>query len=133
MTDSPASRPPKVLIADDDAAIVDAIAILLEDEGYLVAIVTNGDVVQEAQRETPDVVLLDIWMSGQDGRDVCRQLKGNPATSATPVIVVSANPDVAKLARAAGADDFLAKPFDLDDLLEKVDLHVRRAGSVSRA
>lgn len=133
MSDAQGLNPPRVLVADDDPAIVDAISILLEDEGYAVAVVVTGDVVQEIRREQPDVVLLDIWMSGQDGRDVCRRLKDDDATREIPVIVFSANPAVAQLAQDAGADDSLAKPFDLDDLLEKVARFSRRSGSGCRS
>lgn len=113
-------RTPTVLIADDDQAIVDVLRILLEEEGYAVAVITGGDVALETRRVQPDLVLLDIRMSGQDGREVCRALKQHAETTTIPVILVSANSDLPAMAEQAGADDHLAKPFEIDDLLDKV-------------
>lgn len=113
-----------ILIADDDASIVDALGYLLEDEGYAVAKVTNADILASAQRELPALILLDIWMSGQDGRAICRSLKHHPTTAHIPILMVSAHHDGPAIAREAGADDFLSKPFEIDDLLAKVAAHI---------
>ncbi|MET1055742.1 MAG: response regulator [Pedobacter sp.] len=110
----------KIFIADDDEAIVDATAMMLEMAGYEVRHTLNGATVQNDVLNRPDLVLLDIWMSGIDGRDVCRMLKADPATLDIPVLMISAGRDIKESALASGANDFLAKPFDMDDLLEKV-------------
>lgn len=110
----------KVLIVDDDPAIVDAITLILEDEGYEVSAASGGNIVQVAEQERPDIVLLDIRLSGQDGRDVCRALKTAQSTAHLPVLMISANQHGAAFAQQAGADDYLAKPFELDDILAKV-------------
>ena len=110
----------KVLIVDDDPAILDAVSLILEDEGYEVAAAVGGNIVRIAEQERPDIVLLDIRLSGQDGRDVCRALKTTPATAHVPVLMISANQQGAAYAQQAGADDYLAKPFELDDFLAKV-------------
>ena len=116
-----AAKPPvKVLIIDDDPAILDAIGLILEDEGYAVAAASGGNIVHIAEQEQPDIVLLDLRLSGQDGRDVCRALKETPATARVPVLIISANQHGAAYAQQAGADDYLAKPFELDNLLAKV-------------
>lgn len=109
-----------MLIVDDDPAIVDAIGLILEDEGYDVSVASGGNIVQIAEREQPNLVLLDIRLSGQDGRDVCRALKASPATAMLPVIMISANQHGAVYAQQAGADDYLAKPFEIDDILALV-------------
>ena len=110
----------RILVADDDPAIVESVKMLLEDEGYDVETTVNGGTVTDARVELPDVILLDIWMSGQDGRTICQTLKSGASTKDIPVIMISANRDARELARAAGADDFIAKPFDADFLLEKI-------------
>lgn len=112
--------PAKVLLIDDDPAIVDAIGLILEDEGYEVVATFGGDILRIAEQEQPDVILLDIRLSGQDGREVCRALKSAPATTHVPVLMISANQHGAAFAQQAGADDYLAKPFELDDILAKV-------------
>lgn len=110
----------RVLIADDDPAIVESVKMLLEDEGYDVETTVNGSTVTDARSEQPHVILLDIWMSGQDGRSICRTLKSGAQTKDIPVIMISANRDARELAHEAGADDFISKPFDADHLLEKI-------------
>lgn len=109
-----------ILVADDDPAIVESVQMLLEDEGYNVETTVNGSTVTDAKAEQPHLILLDIWMSGQDGRAICRRLKAAELTKGIPVIMISANRDAAHLARESGADDFIAKPFDADHLLETI-------------
>jgi DNA-binding response OmpR family regulator len=114
-------RQKKIMIADDDPGIVDAVEMLLEFEGYEVTSTVDGSTVLDTKDELPDLVLLDIWMSGEDGRDICRRLKSEPRTKNIPVIMISASRDIKASAMAAGADDFLAKPFEMDALLEKIE------------
>src|SRR4051812_9401424 len=115
---SPTSK--KIMIADDDPSIVDAIELMLEFEGYQVTSTIDGSTVLDMKTELPDLLLLDIWMAGEDGRDICKKLKQEPITKHIPVIMVSANKDVEKLALESGANDFLAKPFQMNDLLGKI-------------
>jgi CheY-like chemotaxis protein len=114
----------KILVADDDPAILDAIQIMLEDAGYDVATSVNGQTIYKMEKEFPDLLLLDIWMSGMDGRDICKYLKNQELTRDIPIIMISANKDTDKMAKDSGADDFLAKPFQMEDLLSKVAKHV---------
>ena len=110
----------KIMIADDDPGIVDAIEMLLEFEGYQVSSTVDGATVLDMKEELPDLLLLDIWMSGEDGRDICKKLKQTPITKNIPVIMISASRDIKESAMAAGADDFIAKPFEMNDLLNKI-------------
>ena len=110
----------KIMIADDDPGIVDAIEMLLEFEGYQVSSTIDGSTVLDMKHELPDLLLLDIWMSGEDGRDICKKLKQEDATKDIPVIMISASKDIKESAMAAGADDFLAKPFEMNELLSKI-------------
>ena len=114
------------MIADDDPGIVDAIGIMLEYEGYQVSSTVNGATVLDMQQNYPDLLLLDIWMSGTDGRDVCKKLKEKEATKNIPIIMISASKDIEQSAMDAGADDFLAKPFEMDDLIEKIEKFTRQ-------
>lgn len=115
----------KILVADDDPAIVDSIQMILEDEGYEVDTTVNGEAVYKMEKDYPHLLLLDIWMSGQDGREICKYLKKNPHTKHIPIVMISASREIEKSAKESGADDFLAKPFDIDDLLEKVKKNLR--------
>ncbi len=111
----------KILIVDDDESILDAVCMVLEDEGYEVEITMKGDeTVETVHRVKPDVILLDVLMSGKDGREICKKLKSDPLTKAIPVIMISAHPSAKEGAMSCGADMFLAKPFDTQELIDLV-------------
>ncbi|MEX1997447.1 MAG: response regulator [Candidatus Andersenbacteria bacterium] len=114
----------KIVVADDDPAIVDAIRLILEDEGYSVRIVTDGKEISNLHTDLPDLILLDIWMSGRDGREIAQQLKAHAATKNLPIIVISAHRETKKIARAINADGFLLKPFEIEALLRTVKKHL---------
>ncbi|GCE46111.1 two-component system alkaline phosphatase synthesis response regulator PhoP [Thermosporothrix hazakensis] len=115
----------KVLIVDDDPDITLALAAMLEDEGYDVTTIDRGEYLEQLpEQNMPDVILLDMLLSGVDGREIARRLKQQPATRHIPILMLSAHPNAAQEAEKAGADDFLAKPFELDELLNKVALHL---------
>lgn len=111
----------KILVADDDPAILDSIKLILEEFGYEVDTTVDGETIYKMETEYPDLLLLDIWMSGQDGREICKYLKKEAHTKHIPIIMISANRDTAMIAKEAGADDFLAKPFEMDELIQKVE------------
>lgn len=110
----------RIMVADDDPAIVDAISMMLDFEGYESIPTVDGAIVREMQHELPDLLLLDIWMSGEDGKEICKTLKQQQSTKHIPVIMISASRDVEKSAKESGADDFIAKPFEMEVLLSKV-------------
>jgi len=114
----------KILIADDDTAILDALKLMLRAEGFEVQTTFLGDRVKKLIQNQPDL-LLDVLMPDQDGRQICRALKRQDETKDIPVIMFSANKETEKSAKAAGANDFLAKPFEMQDLLDKIEYHVK--------
>lgn len=115
------SHQKKILIADDDPAILEVLTLFLEEVGYEVETMNEGLTPQAFEHSYPDMLLLDIWMSGWNGRDICRSLKSKEETRHLPILLVSANRETERIAREAGANDFIAKPFDLDVLLEKIE------------
>jgi DNA-binding response OmpR family regulator len=117
------SNKKKILIADDDRAILDALKLMLEEVGYEVNTSSDGKTIQTVKKYYPDLLLLDIWMSGVDGRDICKELKAYELTKHIPIIMISANRDTETIAKESGADDFLTKPFGMNDLLSKVEKH----------
>ncbi len=110
----------KILVADDNPAILDALKIMLEDEGYEVETTEDGAAAKNMREPLPDLLLLDIWMSGMDGRDICKHLKSGAATKHIPVVMVSATKNIEQIAKDSGADGFIAKPFQMEDLLATV-------------
>ena len=109
-----------VWIVDDQQDILDVVQIVLENEGFSVKTFLNGSFVQEAHQEKPDMILLDILLSGEDGRELCRQLKSKKETSNIPVVLLSAHLNASNTYRECGANGFLEKPFHLDDLIGTV-------------
>jgi CheY-like chemotaxis protein len=110
----------KILIVDDDADILFVLKMMLEMEGYEVELNPQANQILLPGSPKPDLLLLDIWMGNYDGREICQQLKSDPATSDLPIILISASRDIEKSAKDAGANDFLAKPFEQKDLLKKI-------------
>jgi len=110
----------KILIVEDDEFVVEAMTMILEEEGFEVASSTDGKVFSEPDFEHPHLVLLDIRLAGKDRRDICKWLKEHPDMKHIPVILISGNRDIRKIHKECGADDYVVKPFDLNDLLTKV-------------
>ncbi len=113
----------KILVLDDDADILEIISYILKDKGYQVETLESGEDIFSAIREFhPDLVLMDVMLGNMDGRLICRELKHHSDTSSLPVILISASHDLAKSLRQEGApNDFIAKPFDVDNLVKKVE------------
>lgn len=121
----------KILIADDDPGIVDAVEMMLSFSGYDVSSTYDGrDALKLSSEQLPDLFLLDIWMSGVDGRDLCRELKHNEQTCHIPVLMISASNDIHHSAIDAGADDFMTKPFDMQQLIDKIDSLLNKEGMI---
>lgn len=117
----------KVLVIDDDHGILEVMKIILEDKGYQVSALSDKDnFQQEIGQNTPDIILLDIWMSGQDGLELTRLWKSQEETKNIPIILSSALSGAERDAIEAGADDFLAKPFDIRDLVRIVEKNLSK-------
>jgi DNA-binding response OmpR family regulator len=111
----------KVLICDDDEGIADLLVMVLEEAGFnAISEINSLNVYRVIEEEQPDLLLLDLWMPVLSGDQVLKILKSNPKTSNLPVIVISASMEGKKIATLSGANDFLAKPFDIDQLVAKV-------------
>ncbi|MEO8954603.1 MAG: response regulator [Ktedonobacteraceae bacterium] len=111
----------KIVVIDDEPDILEFLKELLEQEDYTVVTIDKAEYVEELHAGgLPDLILLDVLLSGKDGRVIVKHLKSQEETRHIPVIMFSAHPTAEATTRAAGADDFLAKPFELDELLEKV-------------
>jgi len=115
------NAPRRILVVDDEPDILEFLRELLEDEGYIVLASDKGECLEQLHNGgLPDLILLDVLLSGKDGRTIVRYLKSQEETKAIPIIMFSAHPNAEVAARQAGAEDFLAKPFDIDVLLEKI-------------
>ncbi|SRR5579884_1962645 len=118
------SKQKRILVAEDDTDILEFLQVLFAQEGYTVVATDQAEDVENLHDSClPDLILIDISLSGKDGRDIVKQLKSQQKTCHIPVIVFSARFDAEETARAAGADDFVAKPFEVDELMAKIAMH----------
>jgi len=113
----------KVIVCDDDEGILDMMSMVLESDQMDVITESNSLNLQHLITEQhPDLLLLDLWMPVLSGDLILKQLREQEATRSLPVIVISASRDGEQIAMENGATDFLAKPFDLDELGRRISL-----------
>ena len=111
----------KILVCDDDRGISEMLEMLLADEGFEISTeMSSVHVLKRVEKEMPDLLLLDIWMPVISGDQILKSMKASPLTCDIPVLMYSASTEGHKIAETAGADAFIAKPFDLDKLLELI-------------
>jgi CheY-like chemotaxis protein len=117
----------KILIADDEEDIKVIVQLFLESKGFEIVTAYDGlDAVDKAKSEQPDLVLLDVMMPVIDGFEVCKRLKADPVTADIPIVMLSASSQTEskKRASAAGAVDYISKPFDPDQLQKVIEGHL---------
>ena len=110
----------KILITDDDDGIQDIFKLIFERAGYEVQVFGDAGSILENNYTYPDLFILDRKLRGHDGLKICKFLKSQNSTKDIPVIIVSATSGIKKLTEEAGADDFIEKPFQVEDLLSIV-------------
>lgn len=114
----------RILVVDDDEAILEMLVELLERDGRFEIRVARGgyEAGMLTQEFRPDVIVLDYKLPDIDGNRVCRTIRANPGYSETRIIIISgvADPDEIEELKAAGADDFLRKPFQIDELIARI-------------
>ena len=113
---------PKIYVIDDDKDLLQVVKSLLLKKGFNVSTFMEWRIAKEAIKFLePQLILLDVFLSGIDGLDICQKLKASPATRHIPILLFSAFPKIAETAiHDYGADDFIAKPFEVGDLIKKV-------------
>jgi DNA-binding response OmpR family regulator len=110
-----------VLILDNDPDVLDIMQEALTYEGIDVTCVDEGnDILQLINRHKPDLLMVDYLLDGINGGELCHQVKTNPETCDLPVIIMSAYPRVLLSLGTYNSDDFIAKPFDLGDLVDRI-------------
>ena len=124
----------KVLVVDDETDVRDSIDEFLQDNNYAVCEAGDGEeALAKTFTEKPDLILLDLRLPKVDGYQVCQTLKGNPITSSIPIIMITALNATPQKVKGIeyGADDYISKPFDLDELLARIKMIMRRVGAAT--
>jgi len=116
-----------ILVLDDDPDICIMIKMVLDYYGYDAMDAENEENAKKIISSNPvDLVIMDMLLSGTNGTDICRQLKHDKETSSIPILMFSAHPTAKETCLAAGADDFISKPFEMSDMMDKISSFLER-------
>src|SRR5215212_724271 len=111
----------RILVIDDDIDILTVVQLVLDSNGFEVSAISDWQQISpQIDAFKPDLILLDVSLGTQDGRNICKQLKSNAATKHISVILFSANHNVEKSISECMADSFISKPFDINNLIEGI-------------
>jgi DNA-binding response OmpR family regulator len=119
----------KILIVDDEADLVETVRFPLEMEGFNVLVSYNGeDALNQARKEKPDLIILDLMLPKLDGYKVCRLLKFDERYKHIPILMLTAKTQEKDkiLGMETGADEYITKPFEMDDLMKKVKAYLNK-------
>ena len=122
-------KPKKILVVDDEVDLVETVRFPLEMEGYHVLVSYNGeDALNQARKENPDLILLDLMLPKLDGYKVCRLLKFDERYKHIPIFMLTAKTQEKDkvLGLETGADEYITKPFEMDVLMEKVKAYLNK-------
>ncbi|MEO9147092.1 MAG: response regulator [Ginsengibacter sp.] len=112
----------KVMLIDDNEDIITVIKAMLEMKGYHVFINMEVDGIENSIKEiSPDLIIMDMLLSGFDGSKICKSLKENSHFAPIPILMISAHPDAKEECLQAGANMFLGKPFDMKDFYQAIE------------
>lgn len=112
----------KLLIVDDSTDLLEAMEIILVQKGYSVKILPgSNNINKEIAAFNPDLLIIDIFLSGTDGREVCKELRTAIVNKYLGIIIFSASPKALENYKSFGADDYLEKPFGINNLVEKIE------------
>jgi DNA-binding response OmpR family regulator len=111
----------RILVVDDDPDISMMLKLMLEYKGYVVTLLEKAeDTIKTLEEDAISMVIIDMLLSGVSGTDICKAIRLNYKTSGFPVLMISAHPNAKEICLEAGADDFISKPFDMNDILSKI-------------
>ena len=112
-----------ILVIDDDQDIGRMLKMLLEFKGFNVSIAENKTKADDILKNTrTNIMIMDMLLSGENGINVCSDFKSNDEIKHIPILMMSAHPDAKKICLDAGANDFISKPFEMQDMLLKIEV-----------
>jgi two-component system response regulator MtrA len=115
-----------ILVVEDDPQVARLISLVLQRNGYESAVVADGQsALDTARAKKPAMIFADLTIKGLSGETLCSTLKSSPETKGIPYVIVSGDRDIAEKARSCGADDYMGKPFEFEDLIRLVNKYAR--------
>lgn len=115
-----------ILVVEDDPQVARLISLVLQRNGHQSEVVSDGDsALRRARERAPSMIFADLTIKGMGGEKLCSSLKSLPETRDIPYVIVSGDRDIAEKARVCGADDFMGKPFEFEDLIRLVNKYAR--------
>lgn len=117
----------KILLIDDDPDVITVLQMLLKKKGYEVATaMREEEAYSQVAFFKPDLIVLDVLLSGVDGRTICKTLKHTEHSNHIPIIMFSAHPGAQKNMEDFGADDFIPKPFESNKIIERIEAQLQK-------
>jgi DNA-binding response OmpR family regulator len=117
----------KILLIDDDPDIITVLQLLLKKKGYEIATASREEeAYDQVAVFQPHLIVLDVLLSGVDGRTICKKLKNSESSKHIPIIMFSAHPSAQKNMEDFGADDFIPKPFESSKILERIEAQLAK-------
>jgi len=115
-----------ILVVEDDPQVARLISLVLQRNGYESDVVSDGQsALDRARAKKPIMIFADLTIKGMGGETLCSTLKSLPETQSIPYVIVSGDRDIAEKARTCGADDYMGKPFEFEDLIRLVNKYAR--------
>lgn len=115
----------RILVVDDDPDIGIMLKMMLEYNGYSATVIERAEEAEDLLRKGQfDLALMDMLLSGMNGVDICLRMKQDKSVKPIPIVMISAHPNARSMCLDAGADDFVAKPFDMQDMLSVIERYV---------
>ena len=111
----------RILVIDDNKDILEIISLIFEQHGFEIVTTSKGEeTLSHIASFSPQIILLDVFLGSMDGRDLCNELKDNPLTAHIPILMFSAHSSWDNILKVCKADDFIAKPFNVTEIVAKV-------------
>lgn len=118
-----------ILVVEDDPQVARLISLVLQRSGHQSQVVADGQsALESARQERPAMIFADLTIKGMNGEALCSALKSHEETRNIPYVVVSGDRDIAEKARQCGADDYMGKPFEFEDLIRLVNKYAKAQG-----
>ena len=115
-----------ILVVEDDPQVARLISLVLQRNGHPSEVVADGQkALDRAKKMRPAMIFADLTIRGLDGQALCSALKAQSETKGIPYVILSGDRDIAEKARVCGADDYMGKPFEFDDLIRLVDKYAK--------